>query len=154
MRIFGIDPGNTTGWAAIHGANISSGVVELHHDPKVPGLRLQFFYDWLGKKLGQHLPDILAYEDASFGSINRKVRSSHDMLCGIIHLIGHKYHLPVFNYTPTEIKKFATGHGTAEKSDMINACRQELNIDPVDDNEADALWVASLANTTWKKRLR
>lgn len=38
----------------------------------------------------------------------------------------------------TTIKKFATGDASADKQKMIEFCKSRWNIDPIDDNEADA----------------
>lgn len=47
----------------------------------------------------------------------------------------------------TELKKFATGHGKAEKSEMIQACFDLAMVRPADDNEADAILIGLWA---WK----
>jgi hypothetical protein len=47
----------------------------------------------------------------------------------------------------TELKKFATGHGKAEKSEMIQACFDFAMVRPEDDNEADAILIGLWA---WK----
>lgn len=39
------------------------------------------------------------------------------------------------------IKKHATGKGNANKQMMIEACEAKLGVKPIDDNEADALWL-------------
>ena len=54
-----------------------------------------------------------------------------------------------FNYrafSASEIKKFATGKGNAGKPQMIQACIDKLNITPIDDNHADAIWLHELAS--------
>jgi len=44
------------------------------------------------------------------------------------------------------VKKMATGRGNASKEDVMEAARKRwLGWDPVDDNEADARWVAVAA---------
>lgn len=49
------------------------------------------------------------------------------------------------SYSATEIKKFATGKGTAGKPVMIKAAKTKLGYEGNDDNEADALWLLKLA---------
>ena len=46
-------------------------------------------------------------------------------------------------YSATEIKKFATGKGNANKEAMIEAAK-ELGYNPKDDNEADAIHIYRL----------
>lgn len=48
-------------------------------------------------------------------------------------------------YSPSEIKKHATGRGNAGKLDVIAAARRTLGYTGSDDNEADALWLLDLA---------
>jgi Holliday junction resolvasome RuvABC endonuclease subunit len=47
------------------------------------------------------------------------------------------------------IKKHATGKGNASKEEMIEAAVAKWNIKKLDDNEADALWIASTAVATF-----
>jgi Holliday junction resolvasome RuvABC endonuclease subunit len=47
-------------------------------------------------------------------------------------------------YSASEIKKFATGKGNANKPEMI-AAAVELGYNPQDDNEADAIHLFRLA---------
>lgn len=44
----------------------------------------------------------------------------------------------------TNIKTFATGAGNASKEQMIAACKKRYNIDAVDDNMADAVFILYL----------
>ncbi|MBF99430.1 MAG: hypothetical protein CMI36_10595 [Owenweeksia sp.] len=46
------------------------------------------------------------------------------------------------SYSASEIKKFATGNGRASKALMMTTCKDRYSIVPIDDNEADAvhLW--------------
>lgn len=48
-------------------------------------------------------------------------------------------------YSPTEIKKHATGKGNANKAKMLAAARVKWPQFKGDDNEADALWLLDLA---------
>lgn len=43
------------------------------------------------------------------------------------------------------LKKFATGHGNADKQGMIAEARRRFKADLADDNEADALWILDWA---------
>ena len=45
---------------------------------------------------------------------------------------------PIF-INPMTLKKFATGNGHADKHMMIEFCKKRWNIEPVDDNHADAV---------------
>ena len=43
--------------------------------------------------------------------------------------------------SPSQVKKYATGSGTAKKEQMIEAAYNRWNVQ-LTDNEADAAWVA------------
>lgn len=47
---------------------------------------------------------------------------------------------PVF-INPTTVKKWATGNGRADKKMMIDFCKKRWGIDPIDDNQADAIHI-------------
>lgn len=47
----------------------------------------------------------------------------------------------VLEVPPKTLKKFATGKGTASKSDMRMALYQRFGVDNPDDNQVDALWL-------------
>jgi Holliday junction resolvasome RuvABC endonuclease subunit len=48
------------------------------------------------------------------------------------------------SYSATEIKKFATGKGNANKEAMINTAIDKWDYDGDDDNEADAIHMREL----------
>jgi Holliday junction resolvasome RuvABC endonuclease subunit len=48
-------------------------------------------------------------------------------------------------YSATEIKKFATGKGNANKESMIESARSKYQYSGNDDNEADAIHLYHLA---------
>ena len=54
------------------------------------------------------------------------------------------------SFSPTEIKKHATGKGTANKEKMILEAKKKWQwVEIVDDNHADALWIYDLAETLY-----
>jgi Holliday junction resolvasome RuvABC endonuclease subunit len=110
-------------------------------------LRLVRFRDLLHVTLRACACDLIAYEDAAFGSPNPSTQAMHNELRGIIKLVaaeaGGK---ATVGYTPTAIKKFATGDGRAKKPAMIAAyARHYPQQQIIDDNHADALWLLRFA---------
>ena len=58
---------------------------------------------------------------------------------GILYLICAQLGLPEPKFiNVSTVKKWATGDGKADKEKMIEFCKKRWNIDPVDDNMADA----------------
>ncbi len=56
---------------------------------------------------------------------------------GILYRRAALYHLPVYEYSPASIKKWATGNGRADKDMMLKAANEFKKI--TNHNEADAL---------------
>lgn len=53
--------------------------------------------------------------------------------------------IPVQIIPPTSLKKFATGYGNATKEQMIIAAKTKSKVEILGDDEADAYWLALLA---------
>lgn len=145
MKILALDPAMHCGFAHSDGY---SGVWRLDViGTGHPGLRLIRLRDLL---LGAHREwgfDVIAYEEASFGSPNQNVKALHNELRGVIRMVAAEVGCkPVDGYAPTTIKKFATGSGNADKAQMVAAWARHHPGRPVtDDNEADALWLLEMA---------
>lgn len=91
--------------------------------------------------------DLIATEDASFGSHNPNVQALHNELRGIIRFAAAQLGAKVVMYKPNTIKKYATGNGRAKKLQMMRACETILRIKPESDDVADALWILHMAQS-------
>lgn len=61
---------------------------------------------------------------------------------GILFEVCDTLDLPEPHFiNPKVLKKFATGNGNATKDDMIKFCKLRWQIEPGDDNEADAIHI-------------
>lgn len=61
---------------------------------------------------------------------------------GILFEVCDTLDLPEPHFiNPTALKKFATGNGNANKDEMIKFCKLRWQIEPGDDNEADAIHI-------------
>lgn len=143
MNILGLDPAGRTGFCHTDGFR---GYVDLTRTlDKHPGARLLRFEDWLQETLGAHPTELLAAEDASFGSHNPAIQAMHNQLLGVLLLVAAEHSIDVKLFFPGTIKAFFTGSGRADKSQMIRACKTHYGIDVDDDNEADAIAIMELA---------
>ena len=63
---------------------------------------------------------------------------------GVCILVAKQKKLPIFEYSPNEIKKTMTGYGHADKKQMQEMVRLHLKLDtvPKPDDAADALAAA------------
>ena len=139
MRILAIDPGSKMGWAiGEDGRHVASGTWDLapQRQKRFEGggmrwLRLRRLLDEVGQV------DLLVYEEVRR---HMGVDAAH-IYGGAQATITAWCDERSIPYTATPvgtIKKAATGKGNADKEAMIAACRAR-GIEPVDDNEADAV---------------
>jgi crossover junction endodeoxyribonuclease RuvC len=147
LRVLGIDPGNSiTGYGIVEKQKNSIHYV-LHGEVKIAkGTTLSSclvtLYDSLLDVINQSSPDVIAIEDIFYGkNIKSLMRQSEAR--GVIILAGSHRRLPIYEYSPLEIKKAVVGYGRAEKNQIQNMVKAILHLPtlpPVD--AADALAVA------------
>ena len=79
---------------------------------------------------------------------------------GVIVLAAKQNGVPVFEYTPLQVKQAVTGYGRAEKRQVMELTKQFLGLSevPKPDDTADALALAIChaysASTTYAKLVR
>ncbi len=150
MRVLGIDPSSKqTGWAVVDGDDrvtdyVASGVIRLRsRDPL--DWRLVAVLEAVGGLIDTYDPDAMAVETGFVGKYPRaaivlaEVRSAAS-------LAALTRQLPLFRYTPAEVKVSVTDNGNATKAQVAEAlplviCRIEGLVDMPDD-ETDALATA------------
>jgi len=145
--ILALDPANRTGWAYV-----GAGGLRLYGAWNIakpgdshPGARLRRFSEGLAEFLQKFPADVIACEDAHFGTVNHETAAMHAELRGLIKLAAVTVGAEYVAYKPSTIKKFATGYGRAKKPQMIRAAKTVLGVDTDDDNIADALFILELA---------
>ena len=149
MKILGIDPGiGICGFGLITtstraGAKaLDFGAVTTTVDAPLPS-RLKELYDSLVEVFDQTKPEMVAVEKLFF-SKNVTTGIAVAEARGIVLLVAEQRGLPVYEYTPNEIKKSLTGYGAATKTQIEEMVRIHLNLEkkPKPDDAADALAVA------------
>lgn len=148
MVVFGIDPGYAiVGWGAISfQANtykpLGFGAVETqaHTDFNE---RLELIYDEIYAILKRCRPDAVSIEKLYFQT-NKTTAIKVAQARGVILLAAQKLRIPVFEYTPLQIKTAVTGYGKAKKPQVMEMTRRLLNLPevPKPDDTADALAIA------------
>lgn len=154
-RILGIDPGTgICGFGVIEvsgaGSNSFRGTIKLldvgaittpAHTP-LPD-RLVDIYDSLHEIIREDKPDAVSIEKLFFTK-NITTGISVAEARGVIILVCHQAGLPIFEYTPNEIKKTLTGYGSADKKQMQEMVRIQLGMKEIikPDDAADAVAAA------------
>ena len=148
MNILGIDPGYAIiGFGVINYKKNKFNTLSYGSITTPAGLtfqdRLSIIYDELNLVISKYKPSCIAIEKLYFYS-NQKTVIAVAQARGVIMLSGAKNNLPIFEYTPLQIKQSVVGYGRASKSQVISMTTSILNLAsaPKLDDTADALAVA------------
>lgn len=148
MRILGIDPGYaTTGFGLILSDGpvlklLQYGVVTTPKDLPFPK-RLEMLFDDVTRLVEVTAPDAAAVEELFWGhNITTGIGVSHGR--GVILLALTKAGVPIFEYTPMQVKQAVVGYGKAEKRQVMDMTRRLLHMEKVarPDDAADAIAIA------------
>ena len=157
MKILGVDPGYArVGWAVLETLNSkletrSYGCVETSKDDSSQD-RLVAVYKQILLLIGKYKPDYAAVEELFF-TTNAKTAFKVGEARGVIILACSNKRIPVFSYTPLQVKIAVTGYGRADKiqvGKMIKVILRLKNIPKLDD-VTDAIAVALTHAFTNKK---
>ncbi len=148
MRVIGIDPGYAiVGFGVVEYKNTSFtpmqyGVIKTNSHTDFSH-RLEEVFDDLTNILIQNKPDYLAVESLFFTS-NQKTAIAVASARGVILLAAKKAGVPIFEYTPMQVKQSVSGYGKASKKQVQEMTRKilKLNEIPKPDDAADALAIA------------
>ena len=148
MKILGIDPGTgILGFGVIEqgerGAKmIDAGVIRTPvHQPLAE--RLVTIHDELAELMDVHKLDAMSVEKLFFArNVTTAISVSHAR--GVVLLLGQQRGVPIFEYTPMQIKQAVTGYGKADKKQVQEMVRIMLGLAevPKPDDCADALAAA------------
>lgn len=155
MVILGIDPGYAIlgyGVIEVNGRDtrvLDYGVVETLAGEPFPQ-RLEKLYRGVQALLNTFKPDCAVFEELFF---YRNVTTAMQVGSGrgVALLAAQQHGIPLYEYTPMQIKLAVTGNGHADKTQMQQMVRLLLKLKsiPKPDDAADALGVAIChANTT------
>jgi len=153
MVILGIDPGTATmGFGIIKKTKTAVKVLDygcITTTPDLcPGDRLKIISNELNRLIQKHQPKVMAVENLFFFK-NLKTAMPVSQAKGVILLTAAKKKIPVYEFTPLQVKMAITGYGKAEKNQVQKMIQTLLNLEkePKDKNKRkddafDALSVA------------
>ena len=148
MRILGIDPGvATVGFGVIDAERgkqrfVSCGVITTPAGTSLSS-RLDRIYADLGELITTFNPDAAAVEELFFNT-NITTGISVAEGRGVILLACFHAGVPIYEYTPLQVKSSVVGYGQAVKKQVQEMTRILLHLDavPKPDDTADALAIA------------
>lgn len=148
MNILGIDPGYaTTGFGLISAGRGSYSLLQYGTVTTPAGLpfpqRLNILFEDMNRLLEVAKPEAVAVEELFWGhNITTGIGVSHGR--GVILLAVQRAGVPLFEYTPMQVKQAVVGYGKAEKRQVMDMTRRLLKLEkvPRPDDAADAIAIA------------
>lgn len=133
MLILGIDPGTaTTGYGLIRANGngnadlVSFGWIATKNSDSV-AKRLQEIHQKMLSLLSKQKPDVIAIERLFFFS-NAKTAIPVGQAQGVLLLAAARHNIPVYEYTPGQVKKEIGGNGRADKRQIKKTIRKMFAI--------------------------
>ena len=148
MCILGIDPGVAiVGFGVIESDRAQQQMIQYGAITTAAGLPLatrlvQIAAD-LEQLIIQFKPDEIAIEELFFSkNITTGIAVAHAR--GVILYTAERLQVPVYEYTPMQVKQAVVGYGLAEKHQVMDMTRRLLKLKaiPKPDDAADALAIA------------
>jgi crossover junction endodeoxyribonuclease RuvC len=146
--ILGIDPGVAiVGFGVIRAEGsknkmLSCGAITTPAGTSL-SLRLSQIYHDMLELIDTFKPDAIAIEELFFNTnITTGISVAHGR--GVILLAGQEKGIPMYEYTPLQVKQAITGYGRADKKQMMEMVRRLLDLKSVakPDDASDALAIA------------
>jgi len=148
MRILGIDPGYATiGFGLIEAERGQIHMVTYGAITTPAGIplskRLYQIDRDMDELIGKLKPDAIAIEELFFNTnITTGIAVAHGR--GVLLCAAERCGIPLFEYTPSQVKLAVTGYGKAEKHQVMDMTKRLLKLNgiPRPDDAADALAIA------------
>ena len=148
MRILGIDPGIAiVGFGLIESNRGSVRMLQYGAVTTEAGLplatRLVQIENDMTALIAQLKPDEIAVEELFFSkNITTGIAVAHGR--GVILCTAERLGVPIFEYTPMQVKQAVAGYGLADKKQVMDMTRRLLKLRsiPRPDDAADALAIA------------
>lgn len=148
MVIMGIDPGIATiGFGVVRAERHSNTLIQYGVITTPAGIplsrRLLQISNDMEKLITQFQPDEMAVEELFFTkNITTGISVAHGR--GVILLAAEKLGVPIFEYTPMQVKQAVVGYGGADKRQVMLMTQRLLSMKkiPRPDDAADALALA------------
>ena len=133
MKVLGIDPGSGIigfGLVSFDKSNkptmLDGGVIKTTIGDKTED-RLKELYDSMNELLDDMNPDVAAVENLFFAQ-NVTTAMKVSQARGVILLCLAQHKIPIHEYTPLQIKMAMTGYGRADKKQIQEMVKVQLNL--------------------------
>ena len=158
MRALGVDPGTVvTGYGLVdeednHLFHVSSGTIQFPPKSDIC-YRLQQIYNEIDKIIQANRPDAVVIEKGFYSkNVQTLVRLSQ--VNGVIMLTSVNAGIPLFEFSPLEVKQSVVGYGAAKKEQVQHMIGKILRLvePPTPHHASDALAIAICYLNSYKFR--
>ena len=148
MKILGIDPGMAiVGYSVIEydgkdSVLLHSGSIQTQKGTRESARLLEIFED-MNIIVDKYKPDTAAIEKLFFFRNQTTVMPvAHAR--GVILTVLEKFNIPIYEYTPMEVKQVLTGYGRADKKEVEQMVKLSLGVEnlPKPDDTVDSIAIA------------
>ena len=148
MLILGIDPGFAiVGFGLVESSGgrtrmLQCGAITTPAGEPLPARLLQISED-MDQLLEQFRPDAMAIEELFFNN-NITTGIGVAQARGVLLLAAERHRVPIYEYTPSQVKQAVVGYGKAEKRQVMDMTKRLLSLKavPKPDDAADAVAIA------------
>ena len=155
MLILGIDPGSlVTGYGVIekkgnHLRPVIHGEVKPPKDVLFSSV-LSTIHEQLSSLILSVQPQAIALENIFYGkNVRSLIKLAH--VRGVIILTGAERGVPIFEYSPLEVKKAVVGYGRAEKRQVQIMVKAILNLPSMPPADAADALAAAICHANFSK---
>lgn len=159
MVILGIDPGFAiVGFGVVQSERggqtlMQCGAIRTPAGVPLPARLLQIADD-METILSRFKPEAMAVEELFFNN-NVTTGIGVAQARGVILVEAERHGIPIYEYTPSQVKQAVVGYGRAEKRQVMDMTKRLLNLRavPKPDDAADAVAIALCHARTMTSRL-
>lgn len=148
MVILGIDPGTkTTGYGVVKKSLTNQSLIGVTYGEirikrgEFLSVSLKKIYNGLIEIITEYAPDVMSIENIFYGkNVNSLIKLGQAR--GVAILAASQSNIPLYEYTPLEVKKAVVGYGKAEKTQVQHMVRVILSLQenpPLDASDALAI---------------
>lgn len=148
MKILGIDPGMAiVGYSLVefdgnNGMLLASGSIQTSKGEREAARLLEIYND-MTTIIEKYKPEVAAIEKLFFFR-NRTTVMPVAHARGVILTVLEAHGVPIYEYTPMEVKQVLTGYGRADKKEVEHMVKLSLNTEnlPKLDDTVDSIAIA------------
>ena len=143
MRILGVDPGYTLGYAVVEDERnlLTFGILKTEGSSS---RRLSSIYNKVLSLIGEFSVDLLALEEAFYGKNAKSLIKLAEARGAVLAAAGSR-NVEVVELHPSEVKRGVTGRGSATKEQVRFMVSQIFGLKKINHHEADAISIAFCA---------